>query len=142
MYQGRRKRIATAGSVSLTMIILAALLVCISCDDEPSPAVLKGKVTACAGGSGIGGAQVDIVSASSGTAGLSMKTLYTDDDGNYWTKIGRREAPSIDAGNTLIYVKASAGGYASKQSGTFLIELDDTEEVNLCLDRTGSSQVE
>ena len=137
LHQGA-KRYGYARGIALILIILAALIVCTSCEEEPSPFVLEGRVTDCATGSGVREAQVDIVSANAGSAGLNMKTVYTDDNGNYWTRIGWKEAPSVDEGNTYVYIEAFASGYVSKRSSTFRIKLDETEEVNLCLNPAGS----
>jgi hypothetical protein len=124
------------------MVLLAALglLAAVSCDPDdssPDPAEITGRITACEGSVAIGAARIDLKSGNTSTHGLLIKTAYTDGNGYYQVKVGVKDAPAIEEGNTYVYIEVSAQGYHSKTSATFLIELERSKEANLCMDRVG-----
>ena len=120
-----------------TLLISAmGLLIAVSCDpdsDVPDPAEIAGHITACGGGAAIAAARVDVMSGNTETYGLLIKTTYADGEGYYHVKVGIKDDPMIEKGNTHIYIDVSAAGHDSKASSPFLIELEHNKHVDICL---------
>lgn len=124
----------------IVLVVAIGLLTGVSCDPDdstPDPAEISGHITACEGGVAIGAARVDVKSGNTDTHGPLIKTAYADGKGDYRVKVGVKDAPTIEEGNTYVYIEVSAQGYRSEASAAFLVELERNKLVDLCMDQVG-----